>query len=179
MKDIKLEDVPKSKNILEHIEFTTDLTHGSGKEYGFNFCKLNKEIVVDKLCKGDECSIFINPTVCDEHDNFFHTHPNRRTSNLSVGDLVSSATRSHYSKKPNIVCAKAEFDDNVLCKKTDSQKFNITDVSHLKKKYKKGKPTFKAHKKFYDEIEKIIKPETVIFNSETGKLIYHHNKPKE
>lgn len=178
MTDIKLKDVPKSKNILEHIEFTTDLTHGSGKEYGFNFCKLDKKIVVDRVCKGTECVIDISPTVCSIYDHRFHTHPNRKLSDLSVGDIAAAAFLSHHGKKPIISCVKSEFDNNTICKKTNAKKFNVTEVLDLHKKFEK-EPTFKKHEEIYNKIEKIVKPETIIFNSKTGKLLYHHNKPKE
>jgi len=171
MKEIQLEELLKSKEFMKHVQIADGLSKETGLEHGFRFCKPNDEIIVDKMCIGDKCSIKITSEKCDIHDNKFHTHPKAKKakSKFSVADIYSSAWCSSVSKKPHITCVKATHDDNILCNKSEVRNKKIVLLAKdYKEDIKKG---YDTPKRALHVLHLMIKPETILFDSKTGKII--------
>ena len=173
MKDIQLDELPKSKEFMKHVKIADGLSKETGLEHGFIFCKPNDEIVVDKMCVGNECAISVSPTVCDKFDSRFHTHPKDKAaiSRLSVGDIHNSAYSSFISKKPHITCAKSTTNNNIVCNKCKVINKKTVQLAQAYKKELKTDPKYKIQESSLNILNKVIKPEIIKFDSKTGKII--------
>jgi len=176
MKDIQLEELPKSKEFMKHVGIADSLTKETGFEHGFTFCKPNDKIIVDKMCVGDSCSISIKQDKCIDEKarknyNMFHTHPQGELS-FSVYDMATTIINLSSFQKQNVSCVKTIDNDNVLCEKykhpDDYKKFS--QFIDLRVKYAIN-PIFEERKKRKEKIKELIDTEDILFNFKTGKII--------
>jgi len=139
MKNIELDELPKSKEFMKHAKIADGLTKETGLEHGFTFCKPSDKIIVDKMCVGDECSIHIGATQCKKEENLYHTHPGKFNSELSEYDLYSLAISSFNNDKPSVSCVKGDRATYIRCdeisidrSKDDERGLNILhNIEHL------------------------------------------------
>ena len=137
MTDIKLEELPKSKEFMKHAKIAKGLTNKTGLEHGFIFCKPNNEIIIDKLCVGNDCSIDISEEKCNFTDDFFHTHPHQYFSEQSENDVCVAASNADKNKKSNISCVLGSKADYIKCDKVPTNKSR--HLSYLTDEMKKEK----------------------------------------
>ena len=176
MKEIKLEELPKSKEFTEHIQIADGLSKETGFEHGFIFCKPNNKIIVDTMCVGDNCSVAIGYNECgtgkqqEKFDNF-HTHP-RGEPEFSVQDITSSIIGLSSFNKQNIICVKAIDNNNVLCEKykyPDDYKI-LAQAIDIKVEYETS-PIPKNENETKEKLKKIMKPKSIKFDSKTGIIL--------
>lgn len=167
MKDIELNELPKSKEFMQHAKIADRLTKETGLEHGFIFCKENDKIVVDNICSGTDCQINIKRQErCYGNSHItFHTHPNRKKSELSIADLTRVVNKSFNFNEPGISCVKADEDDNIFCVKSDV--LDIEDISAINEKFY---DTTSEYMEKEDFIYDMMIPEIILFDSKKGKI---------
>lgn len=182
MTDIKLEELPKSKEFMEHARTADILSKKTGLEHGFTFCKPNDKIVVDKICSGTECTARFSPEICGKEASSFHTHPNKKPINSTVGsgDIYEASRKSNVSQKPNIHCAKSTTDDLILCQKIipPTNRDNMMKIWALSDvryeiEYNEDiddKSFFAVEKTLSDMMNKINRPKHILFGGNVGEI---------
>lgn len=171
MNEIKLEELPKSKEFMEQARIADGLTKETSLEHGFTFCKSNDKIVIDKMCVGTKCDISIGTEKCDVHTNDFHTHPHDNRTWLSIGDVHNSSYHSYLSKKPHIKCVKPANNDNIHCNKSNIKNEKMmSEIKTLAESFYK-EPTYVLQQTVLLELDEKIKPESILFNIETNEIV--------
>jgi hypothetical protein len=172
MNDIKLEELPKSKEFMKHVKIADGLTKETGLEHGFRFCKRNNKIIVDRMCVGDKCSMLVEHEKCKIRDNSFHTHPKRNLSEFSVPDVRGVIGDSFSNFEPIISCVKGEKSTIINCIQydLDVKDFDkIQAIDHLVEKYKKNRLFTNANKTI-DSICKTLMPKHKTFSIVNNKF---------
>lgn len=182
MKEIKLEELPKSKEFMKNIKIADSLSKETGLEYAFTFCKPNDEIIIDKICSGTECTAKFSTEICGKEASSFHTHPNEELTQSTVGsgDIYEASRKSYVSKEPNIHCAKSTTDSLVLCQKIiphtnrdDMMKiWALSDVRHEIELNENidDKSFFAVEKTLSNMMNKINRPEHILFGGNVGEI---------
>jgi len=162
MKDIELEELPKSKEFMKHAKIADGLTKETELEHGFTFCKPNDEIIVDKMCVGGECNISIGIEKCQPLSNSFHTHPISNISEHSIADLYNSAHKSFLLGTPDISCVKANNDNNILCTKSQVEDNKIHSEIWAMNKVFELNPTYEKQVRYSNEIHELCKSTNIL-----------------
>lgn len=168
MKEIKLEELPKSDVFMKHVKLADDLTKESNLEHGFTFCLIDNEIVVDKICAGTECVAKFDTEICGDMANTFHTHTIIESSNsqFSVGDIYRAIQLSYALNEPYITCVKDVSSDYILCIKIyvdQNNKEMFEDLWLLYDEFNKNK-TYETQEKILKKMYIILNPESISFH---------------
>lgn len=182
MVDIELDEIPKSKEFMQHARTADILSKKTGLEHGFTFCKPNDKIVVDKICSGTECTAKFSPEICGKYASSFHTHPNKEltSSKVGSGDTYEASRKSYLSVRPNIHCAKSTTDELTLCQKivpptTHDKMMKIWALSDVRYEIEFNENIndvsfFEVEKTLSNMMNKINEPEHILFDNKTGKV---------
>lgn len=182
MVDIKLEELPKSKEFMKQIKTADILSKETGLEHSFTFCKPNDKIIIDEICSGTECTAKFITKKCGKEASSFHTHPNEKPikSTVGSGDIYEASRKSYVSKEANIHCAKSTTDALVLCQKIipPTNRDNMMKIWALSDVRYEIEPNENIDDKSFFEVEKTLsnmmnklnRPKHILFGGNVGEI---------